>query len=277
MCDNTSTAAQECLFRALGLLLQGESSVSLLGSLFSTLRYFIITYPQTLFRWANTSYCGDLCFEILRHCNLPHAVVRAKAAALFYLLIKARIPYIHVLLARILIVLCVVHCADQLRGDKVDCAHPAAVDDRGVAAHRYGEGVLVPDRVAGRRHCLHQARRPQHSPAGRNRELMQEAARGSTRHTTHDTRHTTHDTRVIVNGGGRGQVIKHSLDMAEYAYDREMTTDLYYQVSLGYTDSPDLRVTWLDNLGNFHLEVTHTRHARHTCNTPHTPHTALIW
>ena len=65
--------------------------------------------------------------------------------------------------------------------------------------------------------------------------------------------------------------------MAEYAYDREMTTDLYYQVSLGYTDSPDLRVTWLDNLGNFHLEVTHTRHARHTCNTPHTPHTALIW
>jgi hypothetical protein len=46
--------------------------------------------------------------------------------------------------------------------------------------------------------------------------------------------------------------------MAEYAYDREMTTDLYYQVSLGYTDSPDLRVTWLDNLGNFHLEVTHT-------------------
>jgi hypothetical protein len=80
--------------------------VSLLGSLFSTLRYFINTYPQTLFRWTNTSYCGDLCFEILRHCNLPHAVVRAKAAALFYLLIKARIPHIHVLLAGILIVLC---------------------------------------------------------------------------------------------------------------------------------------------------------------------------
>jgi hypothetical protein len=60
------------------------------------------------------------------------------------------------------------------------------------------------------------------------------------------------------------QVIKHSLDMAEYANDREMTSDLYYQVSLGYTDSPDLRVTWLDNLANFHLEVrlhvlTHTR------------------
>ena len=56
--------------------------------------------------------------------------------------------------------------------------------------------------------------------------------------------------------------------MAEYAYDREMTTDLYYQVSLGYTDSPDLRVTWLDNLGNFHLEVcnrTHRTTATHTC------------
>lgn len=44
--------------------------------------------------------------------------------------------------------------------------------------------------------------------------------------------------------------------MADYAYDREMTNDLYYQVSLGYTDSPDLRVTWLDNLCNFHLEVS---------------------
>jgi hypothetical protein len=177
--------SQECLFRALGLLLQGESSVSLLGSLFSTLRYFINTYPQTLFRWANTSYCGDLCFEVLRHCNVPHAAVRAKAAALFYLLIKARTlcsdppSDVAVLIVRS----CHVVRADQLRGDKVDRTDPAAVHDCRIAAHRYGEGVRVPHRVASRRNELHQARRPQQSPSGRDGESVQAAPRGMHTHT----------------------------------------------------------------------------------------------
>ncbi|KAL6054781.1 dedicator of cytokinesis protein 7 isoform X5 [Balamuthia mandrillaris] len=50
------------------------------------------------------------------------------------------------------------------------------------------------------------------------------------------------------------KVVEDSKKMDAYRYDPEMTADLYYKVSTGYADSPDLRVTWLDNLCTFHME-----------------------
>lgn len=43
-------------------------------------------------------------------------------------------------------------------------------------------------------------------------------------------------------------VIKDSLNIAKYSYDPETIIDLTYQVSLGYKESPDLRLTWIENL-----------------------------
>ena len=39
------------------------------------------------------------------------------------------------------------------------------------------------------------------------------------------------------------------------SWDPERTAELYYQISKGFVDSPDLRVTWLENLANFHNKV----------------------
>ena len=47
-------------------------------------------------------------------------------------------------------------------------------------------------------------------------------------------------------------VIRDSERIAEYRFDPEMTEDLYFDVSLAYVDSPDLRVTWLENLAKHH-------------------------
>mmetsp|Transcript_5025 Transcript_5025/g.14107 ORF Transcript_5025/g.14107 Transcript_5025/m.14107 type:complete len:1732 (-) Transcript_5025:41-5236(-) len=49
-------------------------------------------------------------------------------------------------------------------------------------------------------------------------------------------------------------VIGDSERIAVYRFDAEMTEDLYYDVSLAYVDSPDLRVTWLDNLAKHHTQ-----------------------
>jgi hypothetical protein len=46
-------------------------------------------------------------------------------------------------------------------------------------------------------------------------------------------------------------VIRDSLKMREMTYDPEKTVDLYYQISSGFIDSPDLRVTWLENLSEY--------------------------
>ena len=50
------------------------------------------------------------------------------------------------------------------------------------------------------------------------------------------------------------KVISDSIKISEHSFDPEMTADLTYQVSIGYTQSPDLRVTWLENLVKFHKD-----------------------
>jgi len=47
-------------------------------------------------------------------------------------------------------------------------------------------------------------------------------------------------------------VIRDSLKLNDMKWDPEQTVDLYYQISCGFLDSPDLRVTWLENLASYH-------------------------
>lgn len=37
--------------------------------------------------------------------------------------------------------------------------------------------------------------------------------------------------------------------------DPELIADLYHRISQSYAHSPDLRVTWLENLAKFHIKV----------------------
>lgn len=50
-------------------------------------------------------------------------------------------------------------------------------------------------------------------------------------------------------------VIRDSLKIKHHLYDPEMTAELYNNISRGFMESPDLRVTWLHSLANFHKEV----------------------
>ena len=51
------------------------------------------------------------------------------------------------------------------------------------------------------------------------------------------------------------KVIRDSIKIDKYNYDPEMIVDLTYQVSLGYKESPDLRLAWLENLVSFHTNA----------------------
>ena len=50
------------------------------------------------------------------------------------------------------------------------------------------------------------------------------------------------------------KVIRDSVRIHEFGFDPEMTSELQYNVSLGYLDSPDLRITWLENLARFQAQ-----------------------
>jgi len=47
-------------------------------------------------------------------------------------------------------------------------------------------------------------------------------------------------------------VLSNSIKIDNYKYDPEMTADLYYEISQGYNDSPDLKVAWLHSLASLH-------------------------
>jgi hypothetical protein len=199
---NENGEHMENMFGVLSLLLQTDESVSFSCAVYSTVRDFIHAYPKALFRWKNTSYCGDLCFEVLRHCNFTHPVLRTKASSLYFLLLKANFA-----------------------------------EMRGFSRTRLQSTIAVSRLTSIFKDytCLEQSLNAVSSYA--RRELPKEA-----------------QAEVDELCKKLMAVIKHSLQMAEHAHDPEMTADLYYQVSTGYTDSPDLRVTWLENLCTFHLQ-----------------------
>lgn len=37
--------------------------------------------------------------------------------------------------------------------------------------------------------------------------------------------------------------------------DSELIADMYHRISLSYLDSPELRITWLENLSALHAQV----------------------
>jgi hypothetical protein len=43
--------------------------------------------------------------------------------------------------------------------------------------------------------------------------------------------------------------------MKEFQEDPEMLMDLMYRIAKGYQNSPDLRLTWLANMAQKHMEV----------------------
>ena len=51
-------------------------------------------------------------------------------------------------------------------------------------------------------------------------------------------------------------ILSDTVKMKEFQEDHEMLLDLMYRIAKGYQNSPDLRLTWLDNMAKKHNEVT---------------------
>ncbi len=50
-------------------------------------------------------------------------------------------------------------------------------------------------------------------------------------------------------------ILSDTVKMKEFQEDPEMLLDLMYRIAKGYQNSPDLRLTWLQNMANKHAEV----------------------
>ena len=52
-------------------------------------------------------------------------------------------------------------------------------------------------------------------------------------------------------------ILSDTVKMKEYSDDPEMHMDLMYRIAKGYQTSPDLRLTWLENMAIKHKEKKH--------------------
>ena len=50
-------------------------------------------------------------------------------------------------------------------------------------------------------------------------------------------------------------ILSDTVKMKEFQEDPEMLLDLMYRIAKGYQTSPDLRLTWLQNMASKHSEV----------------------
>ena len=50
-------------------------------------------------------------------------------------------------------------------------------------------------------------------------------------------------------------ILSDTVKMKEFQEDPEMLLDLMYRIAKGYQTSPDLRLTWLQNMAAKHSEV----------------------
>ena len=50
-------------------------------------------------------------------------------------------------------------------------------------------------------------------------------------------------------------ILSDTVKMKEHQEDPEMLVDLMYRIAKGYQNSPDLRLTWLQNMAKQHSEV----------------------
>lgn len=53
-------------------------------------------------------------------------------------------------------------------------------------------------------------------------------------------------------------ILRDSTRINQHANDPEMVADLYYRISQSYTNTPDLRITWLLNLAHIHARNVST-------------------
>lgn len=205
------------LFATLHLLLKSEHrnlSSGIVLALFDSLKVFIQLFAEPLFvRSHSSSHCGDMAFQILQFCNVADGRVRSAAAALLYLLMRTNFR-VRGNFARMKI-------QSTVGVSKLQSSSASAVVARGIT-----QGYLEKSLEAVANRALGEF-------GGDNNPFAQQVQQLA---------------KTLF------RVIRDSARIQQYKHDRERMCDYMYQVSLGYaTDSPDLRVTWLSNLADYHL------------------------
>jgi len=161
----------------------------------------------------NSNYVAELCNSIIRHCNSTIPIIRRTAATFLYFLIKKN--YVE---------------SGNFSRVKVQTTISLS--------KLVGKGLR---RDVELRESLSLISKYGH------RDLDQSIKKKSTNKINNHFSAQVDELSAKLH-----TILTDSLKISEYAEDPEMYVDLLHRVAKGYSNAPDLRVAWLESIGNFH-------------------------
>jgi C2 domain in Dock180 and Zizimin proteins/DHR-2, Lobe C/DHR-2, Lobe B/DHR-2, Lobe A len=75
-------------FDVITAMLEKPQTVYFLANAVRTLRWLVYTFARTIFEYNDPYYCGELCYHLLRHTNVPNGLLQGEAGALWWVLIQ---------------------------------------------------------------------------------------------------------------------------------------------------------------------------------------------
>ena len=89
--EQPNSPLMEVFFHCLISLLKRDNSRDFILCLFATLTRFVHKFKTALFVSRSTSFCGDICYQLLRYANSANGTARSAAASILYLMMKTNL------------------------------------------------------------------------------------------------------------------------------------------------------------------------------------------
>ncbi|KAH3744641.1 DOCK family protein [Pelomyxa schiedti] len=288
--DNSDESAMSTfytVFEVLVALFSKSSSQELLSFMIIVVHSLIVIYKPAIFR-ARNMICGNLTRKLLDHCNSQNVKMRIKAASLLHNMIMENFNEVGNISRMKL--QCIIGIS-QMVGDSGQDFERLQNTLTTIEAAFKAKQTVFSAQQQKKFYNAHVARIMQEREdqvikerLGKYKAELQKTKTGGFKTGNQaelEARKKIHEEVIaMVEKEAKDKVVKDgasplpmlnaemaqlktrlfgiiadSLKMRECAFDPEMTSELYYKLSVGFQDSPDLRVTWLNTLAKQHQEL----------------------
>lgn len=226
------TNIMKILLNALNL----EQSTNSLTNIFSHQRVLVTKFPELLFE-EDTEYCADMCMRLLKHCTSPLQTVRSQASASLYFLMRQNFD-IGNNFARVKMQV-TMSLSTLVAGTKMsqNGSNGSAGIVTAPLSSQSTQTTTLMDFFSV--NCLKRALKTILYYAESDIELAESSFPAQVRD-------------LVLN---LNTILSDTVKMREFNDDPEMLIDLMHRIANCYQTSPDMRLIWLQNMAQKHLQM----------------------
>ncbi|KAH3762526.1 DOCK family protein [Pelomyxa schiedti] len=276
--DQTNEDIMESFFSLIEVLLsllRSQSSSELVSFLFNVFNSVIAVHRFLIFR-ARNSVCGLLTRKVFDQCNSLNPLMRSKAASLLHNMLLQNFAEVGNI-SRVKVQSVV--SLSQMVGDAQNEFESLKSCLTSITSAIHSKATsAIPEELE--RHRQESTKSVRHRRKSRTQKekisSTTEASTGASEATTENSTSIQASTGVATDSSlpqslGVTQVdfvsemdkmmnhlhsiIAENMKLRACSLDPEMTCEIYHQLSRGFQDAPDLRVTWLNNLAHKHHQT----------------------